>query len=253
MRPTPPYRVFIGWDAAEMQAHLVAQWSMKLHASQALDIHRLSMSNLQASGLYTRETTVRQIDGRPVLWDVRSEAPMTTGHAIARFFVPDLCHHEGWALFTDGDILVRSDLSRLFALADPQYAVMVVKHPPLLETGVKKDGLPQTSYERKNWSSVMLFNCAHPANAERLTLKTLNMWPGRDLHRFLWLENDQIGELPAEWNHLVGVSADVPDEQIAIAHYTLGTPSVVGHECDRFAEDWFLTAKAAGYKREAVA
>lgn len=253
MRPTPPYRVFIGWDAAEMQAHLVAQWSMKLCASQGLDIHRLAMSHLQASGLYTRETSVRQTEGGPVLWDKQSDAPMTTGHAIARFFVPHLCHHEGWALFTDGDILVRSDLARLFALADPQYAVMVVKHPPLLEEGQKKAGQPQLAYIRKNWSSVMLWNCGHPANARRLTLDTLNMWPGRDLHRFLWLDNDQIGELPAEWNHLVGVSPDVRDEEIAIAHYTLGSPNVEGHDQDRFAADWFRIAKAAGYKREAVA
>jgi lipopolysaccharide biosynthesis glycosyltransferase len=171
---------------------------------------------------------------------------MSTGHAIARFFVPMYCNYEGWALFTDGDVLFRDDVEHLMQYADPKYAVCVVKHPPMPEQAIKKDGHIQTMYARKNWSSVMLFHCAHPAN-QTLWTTALNQWPGRDLHAFKWLQDEQIGELPAGWNYLVGVTDPVPPH-VSLAHFTLGTPDVIGHEEDPFAGEWRDAAKRAGYK-----
>lgn len=251
-RPNPPYRVFMGWDADEMVPHVVAQHSLFRHATNRHQVQTWRISRLSLVDFYRRPTEVR--DGR--LWDVLSDAPMSTGHAIARFFVPFLCRYDGWALFTDGDTLFRDDVRQLFALADPRYAIQVVQHPPQLEEGTKKDGAVQQAYPRKNWSSVMLFNCAHPANVHRLTLDVLNTWPGRDLHRFAWLDDEDIGALPARWNHLVGVSA--PDENPALVHYTLGTPDLPGHQHDAFADEWYDVAKVCGYSlprptREAVA
>jgi hypothetical protein len=49
----------------------------------------------------------------------------------------------------------------------------------------------------------MLFNCDHPSN-KKLTVEMINTLPGRDLHRFCWLEDDEIGELDPGWNWLVG-------------------------------------------------
>src|SRR5204863_5479284 len=116
---------------------------------------------LVARGLYTRPTRESAHGG---YWDLLSDAPMSTAHAIARFLVPTLCDHEGWAVFCDGDVLVRADLARLFALADPRYAVQVVPHHYAPADAVKMDGQAQTIYPRKNWSSVMLLHCGHPAN-----------------------------------------------------------------------------------------
>jgi hypothetical protein len=240
-------KVFIGWDAAEMKAHLVACQSLHGHAKVRHDVRRLSLDELQAKGLYTRPT---RHAARGQLWDVVSDAPMSTGHAIGRFFVPMLCEYEGWALFTDGDVLFRDDVGRLMEYADDKYAVMVVQHPPMPEAAIKKDGHIQTSYPRKNWSSVMLFNCAHPAN-QTLWKTALNQWPGRDLHAFRWLADDQIGALPARFNWLVNVSA--PESDPAIVHYTLGTPDVAGHESDPFADEWRAAAKWAGYTEGAPA
>lgn len=230
-------RVFVGWDAHEIQEHLVAVHSMRQHSSVELDIRRIALAELQARGLYTRP--MRALDDRQWL-DCISDAPMSTTHAIARFFVPYLCGYEGWAVFTDGDVLVRSDLAELFALANDTKAVMVVQHAPMPEQDLKKTGQIQTQYSRKNWSSVMLFNCGHPAN-QALDLKVLNGWPGRDLHAFKWLTDDQIGSLPSGWNYLVNVTRPVPTP-VHLAHYTLGAPN------QPFAEEWWCASKAARFK-----
>lgn len=239
-------RVYIGWDPSEMRAHNVAVSSLHGHAKVRHDVRRLSLDELNAKGLYTRPT---QTATKGQLWDVISDAPMSTGHAIARFFVPLLCEYKGFALFCDGDVLFRDDVGKLMEYADPQYAVMVVQHPPMPEAAIKKDGHIQTQYARKNWSSVMLFNNEHPAN-QALWMTVLNQWPGRDLHAFKWLNDDQIGALPARFNYLVNVSEPVSDP--AICHFTLGTPDVPGHEQDPYAEEWRIAAKYAGYKAVSV-
>lgn len=240
MRPTPPYHVYLGWDPRELRAYNVAEKSLKLRAGVPTIVHRLAMSTLQAQGLYTRPT--REGDGK--LWDEISDAPMSTGHAIARFLVPHLAGYEGWALFADGDVLFRSDVAEIFALADSQYAVQVVQHFHAPATTEKMDGQIQTSYLRKNWSSVMLLNCAHPAN-RALTVGLVNAIPGRDLHRFCWLTDDLIGQLPARWNLLVGHSAY--DEQAALVHFTSGTPDMAGYERQPYADEWRAIARLCKY------
>lgn len=253
MLTTPPAatpantRIFIGFDPAERRAHVVAMQSLRstmLHFPYPVE--RLALLELTiGQGIYTRPTSYREINGRTVLWDGISDAPMTTEHAIARFFVPYLCHYQGWALFTDGDVLFRDDVVDLFALADPHYAVQVVQHPAMSAIGDKKDGQPQTTYARKNWSSVMLWNCAHPAH-QRLTLQALNAYPGRDLHQFAWLPSEAIGALPLGWNYLVGESQTPADKLVHLAHFTLGTPDLPGHEKDPYAAEWRATARRAG-------
>ena len=239
-----PYRVFIGWDAAEMRAHVVAAASLRRQTVACVDVRRLAMSELIAKGLYTRPTRTLE-NGQ--FWDDISGAPMTTGHAIGRFFIPYLCGYEGWALFTDGDVLFRADVSELFDLADQRYAVQVVQQTQRATEVVKKSGQPQTSYARKNWSSVMLFNCGHPANS-RLALDILNGWPGRDLHAFKWLDGDEhLGALPPDWNYLVGVTEPKPN-RVALAHFTLGAPDIASHASDEFADEWHHVAQLAGYQ-----
>ncbi len=238
-------RIYIGWDPHEMMAWNIAQTSMQQHAPQYLDIRRLAMEELSAKNLYTRPTIV--VDGR--LHDVVSDAPMSTGHAIARFFVPMLEGYTGWAAFVDGDILVRRDINELFDLRDDRYAVMCVQHPSEWSSAsspaVKKDGAPQTYYARKNWSSVMLFNCGHAANTS-LNLHALNTQAGRDLQRFCWLADHEIGALPPTWNHLVGISPLDPDP--AIAHFTLGTPQLPHAVPSPFDSEWINHGVHCGYR-----
>lgn len=234
-------RVFLGWEPREAKAYDVAARSIRSRASsfRRVDIQAIQLDWLRDRGWYRRPTERR--DGQ--LWDVISDAPMSTEHAISRFFVPMLCGFHGWAMSADCDILCRADIGELFLRARDDYAVMVVKHEHNPGTTVKMDGQIQTRYARKNWSSVMLWNCGHPAH-QALTLDVLNSWPGRDLHAFNWLDDEQIGSLPAGWNHLVGVSHGF---DVKIAHFTLGTPDMVGYETCDFADEW------RGYLREAVA
>jgi hypothetical protein len=237
----PGYSVWVGFDPRETDAFAVARHSALRNTFKPLQVKGVVLINLRTGGLYNRPTS-RQ-GGR--LWDDISNAPMATEFACSRFLVPHLAK-TGWALFMDSDMLVRDDLFNLFSLADDSKAVMVVKHnhqPP--DGSIKMDGQLQTLYARKNWSSVMLFNCGHLAN-RALTLNVLNTWTGRELHAFGWLRDDQIGELPARWNHLVGVNP--PDANPAIVHYTLATPDIDGHEHDPFADEWFRAARVAGYQ-----
>ncbi len=136
----------------------------------------------------------------------------------------------------DCDVVFMRNPHLLEKYIDPDKAVMVVKHPPLGETGkMKMDGQIQTSYARKNWSSVMVFNVDHPSN-DALTVEMVNTLPGRDLHRFCWLEDDEIGELPPEWNFLVGHTDTNIDPKIV--HFTDGTPGMHGFRNVAYAEEW---------------
>lgn len=237
---TPPH-VYIGWDPAEMRAWTVAEFSLQTKASTRAFVDRLALSRVQALGLYTRPTQHRDVG----YYDEISEAPMSTGHAIARFLVPHLCGYKGWALFMDGDVLVRRDIQDLFALADPRYAVQVVKHVHAPVETVKMTGHAQTVYARKNWSSVCLFNCGHDAN-RALSVDVVNRLYGRDLHRFCWLDDELIGALPAEWNWLVGHSSEMIDP--AIVHFTSGIPDQRGYEHVPFSDEWYTIARACGYR-----
>lgn len=245
MLPNRPYRVFLGADAREHKTIAVAESSLRRHTDSGhIDVAYLSR---QAIGeVYNRPTTLMP-NGQS--YDEISDAPMSTDHAIARFFVPYLCGYAGWAVFTDGDVLFRDDIRKVFAMADSRYAVKVVKHPPLMVEGEKKNGHIQQAYPRKNWSSVTLWNCSHPAN-RILTLDVLNAWPGRDLHAFSWLAPWMIGDLPTRWNYLEGISSH--QHLPALVHFTLGTPDTPGHERSQFADEWFHTARRAGCTFDSV-
>ncbi len=222
--------VFIGWDPRERAAYSVALSSLTRHLSEAIPVHALVLDDLKGRGLYSRPTERR--DSR--LWDVISDAPMSTEHANARFLTKELAG-SGWALFMDGDMLVRGDLAPLFEQLDPAKAVYCVQHRHEPVEGQKMDGQIQTRYARKNWSSFMMMNCDHPANAA-LTLDLVNSAPGRDLHRFCWLEDDLIGELPQTYNFLVGHTSGVDDP--IVVHFTDGVPDMPGYENQPYADEW---------------
>jgi lipopolysaccharide biosynthesis glycosyltransferase len=234
-------RIYIGFDRREVPAFAVAQFSAKHHMREdQIPVRGLVLDNLIDAGFYDRPTTIwHKPDGTKVMIDELSkrddyDGAISTEFAISRFFVPMLARH-GWALFMDCDMLVRTNLNDLFCLADDRYAVMCVKHHHESSVTVKMDGQPQTNYHRKNWSSVMLFNCEHPSN-KKLTPALLNSAPGRDLHAFCWLEDHEIGELPLAWNWLAGESQYHPSPKIV--HHTLGSPCMKGYENAPYADEW---------------
>jgi lipopolysaccharide biosynthesis glycosyltransferase len=228
--------IWVGFDPREAAAFAVARSSIRRRLTTPIPIFGIVLSDVQGRGLYERPTDCRVTGDQRVLWDVISDAPMSTEFACSRFLTPMLAGHDGWALFCDCDVLARANLSELFDLADPTKAVMCVKHDHVPDAATKMDGQPQTAYGRKNWSSVMLFNCDHPANVRRLTYDLVNTVPGRDLHRFCWLNDDEIGELGPEWNYLVGeTQADVEPK---LVHFTLGGPWFSRYEDVPYADEW---------------
>lgn len=234
-----PLRVYIGWDPREIDAYEVAKRTLIRHSSLPVSITPLVLHQLELAGLMRRPMRKLQkgkgmvikngqIEKRVItaaqslqMWDEVSDAPMSTQFANSRFLTPMLAQ-TGWALFVDCDVVFMADVAELFACADPDKAVMCVQHAALEQgNGLKMDGQIQTQYNRKNWSSVMLFNCEHPKN-RGLTLEMINKRPGRDLHRFCWLDDADIGALPAEWNWLVNVQPRPAAPKLA--HFTLGGP-----------------------------
>jgi lipopolysaccharide biosynthesis glycosyltransferase len=211
-------KIYIGQDSREPEAYRAACASLEKHAQNA-NVTPLDIDRLASFGLLRRP-----VDRRGQLYDLHSNAPATTDFAVSRFLVPHLAQ-SGWALFVDADVVFLSDIRELFALADPSKAVMVVQHQRGGSETAKMDGQIQTQYSRKNWSSVCLWNCDHPAN-QRLSLQDVNERPGRDLHRFYWLADSEIGALPPEWNWLVNVQP-IPAHP-KIAHFTLGGPFTPG-------------------------
>jgi hypothetical protein len=226
------YIVYVGWDRREAIAYDVARYSIFRHSSEPKKTQVIPLEIHNLSTILTRKIVV-QPDGR--LWCPISEAPMATEFAISRFIIP-LLRNKGWALFVDCDVIFQSDITELFGMADEKYAVMVVKHNHAPITTTKMDGQIQTVYPRKNWSSVVLWNCGHASN-RKLTSEVLNTWPGRDLHAFKWLDDSEIGDLPPEWNHLIGAIPD-PVPSTGILHFTSGGPFTPGWTGGPLDERW---------------
>lgn len=227
--------VYIGWDPREIDAWEVARYSLLRRCSRPIQVHKLRLSEMQERGLYTRPTKRvgnRLVDELSIRPDY--DGSISTEHANSRFLTPHLAR-TGWALFMDGDMLVRGDIADVFEGLNPAHAVYCVKHLHRPRNITKMDDQLQTRYRRKNWSSFMIFNCDHPAN-KALTLEKINKWPGRELHAFSWLVDWQIGELLPDWNYLVGYSD--PEIQPKVVHFTEGTPDMAGYEHCEYAEEW---------------
>ena len=164
----------------------------------------------------------------------------------SRFLVPYLNNFKGMALFLDGDMLVRSDVAELLWEFEQDEAVKVVKHYYQTKHPIKYLGAKNEDYPKKNWSSVMLWNCGHHLN-KQLTPKFVMEKDGKYLHRFEWLKypEEQVGKLDESWNHLV-TEYDY-DQDAKLAHFTLGTPCFNGYkDCD-YSEEWFDTYKRMIY------
>ena len=194
--------VFIGYDHRQAVAYNVLQFSILRRASQPVAIHPLLLPSLPL----TRQGL--------------------TPFTFSRFLVPWLMDFKGWALFLDIDILVLGDIGELFAMANDDYAAMVVKNEKKFE-----------------WASMILFNCSHPAN--RVLTPDYVESPLRcaNPHALDWLAPDLVGSLPSQWNHLVGY--DSPESDAKLVHYTQGMPIFEETTGSEYTEHWAAELKAA--------
>ena len=209
--------IFIGYDSKEKIAYHVLSESILKNSTKPVSITPIYLPNIKDDFLRERNNL------------------SSTEFSFSRFIIPHLMNYQGWALFMDCDMLMKSDVEELWRLRDDKYAVQVCKHDYVPRTETKFLGHIQTAYPKKNWSSFMLMNCK---KCTRLTPDYVNKASGLELHQFKWLESEQlIGSLPLEWNWLAG---EYPyKENVKNIHYTEGGPYFEQYaDCD-YSSEWY--------------
>lgn len=214
-------RIFCGYDQREAVGFHVFVQSVLEHASQPVNITALTSKALGD----------QQRDG-------------SNAFTFARYRVPYLCDFTGWAIYMDAsDMLVDIDIAQLWEEQKTHYnkAVAVVKHDyktkhPRKYLGSRLE-TNNVDYPRKNFSSVILWNCAHFSN-RILMPEYIADAPAAFLHRLQWLADKDIGELLPDWNYLVG---EYPPLSPALYHFTLGVPGLKHYVDDFGSWKWHGT------------
>jgi lipopolysaccharide biosynthesis glycosyltransferase len=208
--------LFIGYDPREAIAFYVFCQSVLQNTTVPVKINPLALSQLKEFN--------------------ETHQDRSNDFIYSRFLTPYLSNFKGWAVFADGDMICQGDLKELIEMADPSKALMVVKHNYETKASKKYLGNVNENYPRKNWSSVILWNCEHPKH-RILTPTFVSKQTGKYLHRFSWLEDDEIGELPIEWNWLA--TEYDRNEKAKLIHFTLGTPCFKDYQNSDMAEIWY--------------
>ena len=213
--------VFIGYDSKERVAYNVLSHSIIQNSTKPVAITPIALNNIKDDFVRERNNL------------------SSTEFSFSRFIIPHLMNYRGWALFMDCDMLMFEDIAELWRLRDDKYAVQVCKHDYTPKNTTKFLGQTQTAYPKKNWSSFMLMNCA---KCSALTPDYVNSATGLELHQFKWLEGDHlIGDLPLEWNWLVGEYEHKDD--VNNVHFTEGGPWFEEYKDVDYSQDWFYNYK----------
>ena len=214
-------KVFIGYDPREEVAYQVCQESLARQSSTLLNIQPIKQSEMREKNLYWRE----------------KDALSSTEFSFTRFLVPYLAGYTGWAIFMDCDFLWRGDIAEIEQYIDPAYAACVVKHDYKPKETTKMDGQVQTQYPRKNWSSFVLWNCGH-SETRNLSLRMVNEQSGLYLHRFNFISDEFIGELPIKFNYLEGWYTKEDEPNPLGVHFTRGGPWFKDYVDVEYGNEW---------------
>ncbi len=208
--------IFIGYDSKVKIAYHVLAESILKNSSTPVTISPINLSNLK--NIYTR----------------KQDPLASTEFSFSRFLVPHLMNYNGWAIFMDSDMVMLSDITELWNLRNEKYAVQVCKHDYTPSSKNKFLGNNQTIYAKKNWSSLMLMNTS---KCKTLTPEYVNTRSGLELHQFKWLDENLIGNIPLEWNWLVGEYPYKKD--VHNIHFTEGGPYFKDYKNTEYADEWF--------------
>ncbi len=209
--------VFIGYDSKEEVAYHVLVSSIIRRTSEPVSITPINLNSLKL--IFNRKRSFLQ----------------STEFSFSRFLVPYLSDYQGWSIFMDCDMLMLDDIAKLWELRNDKYALMCVHHNHVPDKNLKFLNQTQTKYERKNWSSVMLMN---NTKCTALTLQYVETASGLDLHRFRWLKDELIGEIPHRWNHLVDYDPNLPLTEISNLHFTEGGPYFEDYKNCSYSNEW---------------
>lgn len=209
--------IFIGYDSKEKAAFSTLTYSILKNSTKPVAITPIALNNIKDDFVRERNSL------------------SSTEFSFSRFIIPHLMNYQGWAVFMDCDMLMRTDINELWRQRDDKYAVQVVKHNYVPKHNKKFLGQTQTAYNKKNWSSVMLMNCK---KCTQLTPDYVNKASGLELHQFKWLESDElIGSIDKKWNWLVGEYEYNPEAKNI--HFTEGGPWFKDYENVDYAKEWF--------------
>lgn len=225
-------KIFIGYDPVESVAWHTFAHSIFTRSKKPVAIIPVNLSSL--NHIYNRDRNEKQ----------------SNEFSFTRFLVPYLSGYGGYAVFFDCDMLMRCDVHEILDVIDsqPDKAVYVVKHDYIPKDQVKYLDTIQYAYPRKNWSSVVLWNCAHPSN-KIINPDYVNTASPMELHRFMWLKDEEIGELDVRWNWLVG-EYDNPPETVKNVHWTVGGPYFKEYAKVDFSEEWFDENKKMNFCKQ---
>ena len=208
--------IFIGYDSKVKIAYHVLAESILRNSSTPVTISPINLNNLK--NIYTR----------------KQDPLASTEFSFSRFLVPHLMNYNGWAIFMDSDMVMLSDITKLWNLRNEKYALQVCKHDYTPNSKNKFLGNNQTIYAKKNWSSLMLMDCS---KCKTLTPEYVNTKSGLELHQFKWLDENLIGSIPLEWNWLVG---EYPyKKEVHNIHFTEGGPYFKDYKNTKYADEWF--------------
>jgi lipopolysaccharide biosynthesis glycosyltransferase len=208
--------IFIGYDSKVKIAYHVLAESILRNSSTPVTVSPINLSNLK--NIYTR----------------KQDPLASTEFSFSRFLVPHLMNYNGWAIFMDSDMVMLSDITELWNLRNEDYAIQVCKHDYTPNSKNKFLGNNQTIYAKKNWSSLMLMDCS---KCKTLTPEYVNTRSGLELHQFKWLDENLIGNIPLEWNWLVGEYPYKKD--VHNVHFTEGGPYFKDYKNTEYANEWF--------------
>jgi hypothetical protein len=215
-------KIFIGYDPREVIAFHVLSYSIIKNSSIPVEIVPIYLKNLRK--FYKRKKRILD----------------STEFSISRFLVPYLSGFKGISLFVDCDFVFKGDIADLLKIvkSDPKRALWCVKHNYIPKEKRKFLGEKQLVYNRKNWSSFVIYNNKY---CRKLTPALVEKANGLYLHQFRWTKDSLIGALPKEWNVLIG-EQKVPKNFKAL-HYTKGGPYFKKYRNCEQAKFWFLNKK----------
>ena len=208
-------KVFIGFDEGEKVSYHILSESIRRQSSVPVSITPLCLSNLPE---FRRELQTNQ----------------STEFAFSRFLVPYLSEYKGWSLFLDCDMMFRDDIKNLWDMIDEDKSIMCCKHDYIPKQNVKFRGAKNEAFPKKNWSSFMLMN---NQRCKMLTKEYVETASGLELHQFKWTHEENVGELPLEWNWLVGEYNY--NKNAKNVHWTLGGPYFKDYKNSEYADEWY--------------
>lgn len=174
----------------------------------------------------------------------------TNSFTVSRFSVPYLMGYKGRAVFADAaDMIMLCDAKELQdALNNLKGAVGVVTHSYKTQNPIKYIGTELESknldYDRKNWASLMLIDCEHPA-WQKVTPEYLQSVSMLSLLQFSFMNDSDIEPIDDSFNRMVDEGK--PLQNAKIVHWTAGIPGFEHYKNAVGADYWRAEWKKTAY------